>query len=315
MRSRYRVASFLCVLCSIVMTAPLGDARAAGAGKPADSRAITSPPAELELDPIYTKYLSADGFPIVATDNTDDRALYEAAYVIDSMLANRPDIRKKLVERGARLVIWAHNEFTTELPEWSHMTPKDYWDRRVRGLGGLVCTVGEENLLGLKGDPYHEESILVHEFAHNIHLQGLNHLDPEFDQRLRDLYAQQLKKGLWEGTYASGAHTEYFAESVQSFFNTNRQPDHDHNHVDTRAELKEYDPEAYKLMVEVFGPTEWVYTKPATRPTGHLVGFDPEKAPQFQWPEHLEKLGKEIRAKAVAEREKRLKEKGLLKQE
>ena len=280
-----------------------------------DEAVITRPPAELGLNPIYTKYLSAEGFPIVATAKTDDRALFEAAYVIDQMLANRPDIRKKLIERGARLVIWAHNEFTTDLPEWADMKPKDFWDRRARGLGGLVCSVGEENLLGLAGDPYEEESILVHEFAHNVHLQGLNHLDPEFDKRLRDLYTKQLKKGLWEGTYASRAHTEYFAEAVQSYFNTNRQPDHDHNHVDTRAELKEYDPEVYQLLVEVFGPVDWVYTKPATRPTGHLAGFVPEKAPRFEWPEHLEKLGDEIRAKAVAEREKWLAEQGLLKDE
>ncbi|MCH8215687.1 MAG: hypothetical protein IH892_02820 [Planctomycetes bacterium] len=38
-------------------------------------------------------------------------------------------------------------------------------------------------------------------------------------------------------------HAEYFAEGVQSWFNNNRPPDHDHNYVDTRKELKEYDPE------------------------------------------------------------------------
>ena len=35
---------------------------------------------------------------------------------------------------------------------------------------------------------------------------------------------------------------EYFAEGVQSWFDNNREPDHDHNHVNTRAELIEYDP-------------------------------------------------------------------------
>ena len=32
-------------------------------------------------------------------------------------------------------------------------------------------------------------------------------------------------------------HHEYFAEGVQSWFDNNRENDHDHNHVNTRAEL------------------------------------------------------------------------------
>ena len=43
---------------------------------------------------------------------------------------------------------------------------------QVRGLGGTMavptCSVGEENVLRLPSDPYREESILVHEFAHTI---------------------------------------------------------------------------------------------------------------------------------------------------
>jgi len=92
-----------------------------------------------------------------------------------------------------------------------------------------------------------------------------------------------MKKGLWKGKYAAKNHHEYWAEGVQSWFDDNREDDHDHNHVDTRKELLEYDPGLAKLCEEVFGETKLVYTKPGTRLVGHLEGYDPEKAPKFEW--------------------------------
>ena len=44
-----------------------------------------------------------------------------------------------------------------------------------------------------------------------------------------------MEEGLWKGKYASVNHHEYFAEGVQSWFDNNRENDHDHNHVNTRA--------------------------------------------------------------------------------
>lgn len=264
--------------------------------------AIGIPPAELELDPFYRKYISADGYPIVASEKVSDFALKEAAYLVKLMLANRPDVRKAMVDSGSRLIIMAHDEFTTEVPEHSHMRPKDFWDARARGLGGSrtdpVCSCGEENLLGYHGDPYAAENILIHEFAHNIHLRGLVRVDPTFDDRLRAAYENAMAAGLWKTKYASTNRNEYWAEGVQSWFNNNRPPDHDHNHVDTREELKEYDPGLSALCEEVFGETKLVYTKPATRLSGHLKGYDPAKAPRFVWPKRLDEARRKIRSDA-----------------
>ena len=58
-------------------------------------------------------------------------------------------------------------------------------------------------MLAYEGDPYHAENILIHEFAHNIHLVGLATVDPKFDDRLKEAYQQAMKEGLWEGKYAS----------------------------------------------------------------------------------------------------------------
>ena len=38
---------------------------------------VCQPPASLKLDPVYTKYVSVDGLPIVATDHAEDRPAIE----------------------------------------------------------------------------------------------------------------------------------------------------------------------------------------------------------------------------------------------
>lgn len=263
---------------------------------------VTAPPASLKLDPFYKKYVDASGYPIISSEKVNDYALKEAAFLVDMMLAERPDVRKVMVAGGSHMIVMAHNEFTTQIPEHSHLRPTEYWDARARGLGGSrtdpVCSCGEENLLGYEGDPYSTENILIHEFAHNIHLRGMVNVDPTFDERLKTSYKKAMAKGLWKSKYAASNKNEYFAEGVQSWFNNNRQPDHDHNHVDTRTELKEYDPGLASLCEEVFGTTVLIYTKPATRLTGHMTGYDPDKAPKFAWPKRLQKSKNKIRGDA-----------------
>ncbi len=265
----------------------------------------------------YSQSASANGFPIVASDKVNPFALKEAAYLIDLMLAKRPDVRDAMTKSGARLCIIAHNEFTTDLLEFAHLgegeapdrnlkrfSGKDFWDARARGTGGSetdpYCSCGEENLLGYSGDPYSTENILIHELAHNIHLRGMQNIDPTFNGRLKDAYKQAMDGGLWKGKYASVNHHEYFAEGVQSWFDNNRENDHDHNHVNTRVELAEYDPRLADLCREVFGETELKYTKPINRLKDHLQGYDPLKAPKFVWPERLAEVKVAIRKGAEA---------------
>jgi hypothetical protein len=263
----------------------------------------------------YAQSISANGFPIVASAKVNPHALKEAAFLVNLMLANRPDVRTAMIRSGARMCIMANTEFTTDMPEFVRLggekvrgyeavSAKDFWDARARGLGGSetdpYCSVAEENLLGYPGDPYEKECILIHEFAHNIHLRGMLNVDPTFDARLRSTYDAAMKAGLWKGKYASVNDREYFAEGVQSWFDNNRVNDHDHNHVHTRATLLEYDPGLAALCREVFGDTILKYTKPATRLTGHLADYDPAAAPKFEWPGRLKKANDKIHAKAVA---------------
>ncbi|WP_238388757.1 zinc-dependent peptidase [Roseimaritima ulvae] len=267
------------------------------------------------VPPFYSQSTSVNGFPIVASATVDPHALAEAKYLIEQMLALRPDVLKAMTDSGARLCIMAYNEFTTDLPEFARMGDrphpdfpqldgKDYWDARARGTGGSqtdpFCSVGEENLLGYPGDPYASESILIHEFAHSIHLRGLVNVDPTFDRRLQQTYRQAMQQGLWKGKYAGVNRFEYFAEGVQSWFDDNRENDHDHNHVNTRAELLEYDPGLAAICREVFGDTVLKYTKPATRLKDHLADYDPADAPTFRWPARLTRAKQAIRQHAQA---------------
>ncbi len=271
------------------------------------------PPDKNGVPAFYTQSISATGFPIVASAKVNPYALKEAAYLVDLMLAKRPDVREAMIQSGARLCILAYNEFTTDQPEFAHMgerrlrefpgiSGKDFWDARARGMGGStrdpICSCAEENLLAYPGDPYAAENILIHELAHNIHLRGLVNVDPTFDKRLKASYKAAMAAGLWKGKYASVNAEEYFAEGVQSWFDDNRENDHDHNHVNTREELIDYDPLLADRCREVFGDTELRYTKPVTRLHGHLEGYDPSKAPKFEWPERLNEAKVQIRRDA-----------------
>ena len=255
---------------------------------------VVAPSAELresfKLGAHYEKVRMVDDFPVVASAKVPDAALEEAAHVVRKMLVNRPDIIRKLAENRIRLGIMAVCERTTDLPEHADLEPAAFWDVRARGLGASrqrpCVSCGEENLLHNPGDPYSTESIMVHEFAHAIHLMAVNDLDPTFDQRLKASYESAMKKGLWKGMYAAENHCEYWAEAVQSWFDTNRENDSIHNHVNTREELIEYDPALAELCREVFGENDWRYVRaddPSRRNEPHLKDLDRSRLRAFGW--------------------------------
>ncbi|MBA4064374.1 MAG: hypothetical protein C0501_11805 [Isosphaera sp.] len=216
----------------------------------------------LKLDPFYEKYTDYKGLPVLSSARVSDAGLAEARHLIGRMLANRDDVTAAMVKAGCRFVVMAPTEMTTDVPEQRNMTPKDYWDKRARGLGGRITSCGEENLLNLKGDRYGRENILIHEFAHCIHQYGLRAVDPKFDARLRAAYARAVDGGLWKDTYAATNHSEYWAEGVQSYFDCNNPPNKGvHNDVDTREELVKYDPELFALIDDAFRKSDYRYVR------------------------------------------------------
>lgn len=235
----------------------------AGVGQPG-TMPVIRPPAALGLDPFYTKWVDAQGLPVVSSSRVPDAALFEARAIVNHMLERRPDVRAQLAAGRVRIAVMARSELTTDIPEHSDLTPKSYWDQRARGLGATAarpaCSCAEENLLQYSRDSYRGESILIHEFAHTVHLLGLAMLDSTFDSRLRGLYDRAMKRGLFEKTYAATNYEEYWAEGVQSWFDANLEaspPNLIHNEINTREELERYDPQLANLIATAFGHTSW----------------------------------------------------------
>jgi alpha-glucosidase len=181
------------------------------------------------------------------------------------MLVDRQDVLKALIKNKVRFAVMAPTEMTTDIPEHSDLTPKEYWDKRARGLGATrsrpAVSCGEENLLNRKGDRYAKENILIHEFAHAIHEMGLNSIDRRFDQQLRAAYARAMETGLWDKTYAATNHKEYWAEGVQSYFDCNNPPNAVHNDINTREKLAKYDPDLFALIDDVFRQSKFRYVR------------------------------------------------------
>lgn len=227
---------------------------------------VTSVPTVLNLDTFYKKYLNANGIPVVSSSKVPDAALLQTAKTVKFMLTKIPDVTSKLIENKLRVAIMAQTEVTTNIPEHSDLNiafPQTNWDTRARGLGPTLIrpavSCAEENVLAYPNDPYKGEDILIHEFTHAIHQLGISHIDPEFDKKLNSIFNLAKTEGLWKNTYASSNASEYFAEGVQSWFNVNQErspSDGIHNDINTRIELKEYDPRLYQLISKYFLDTE-----------------------------------------------------------
>lgn len=150
------------------------------------------------------------------------------------------------------------SELTTHIPEHAFLDP-GYWNERARGLGATIqVPVGssaEENVMCHANDRYKGEDITVHEFAHSLHLLGLAVAFPSFDGELKGLYNAARASGLWgSGHYAMTDFKEYFAEGVQSFFDTNAA---DSYAPVTRNQLYQKDRNLYNLIVRYLGNNPW----------------------------------------------------------
>jgi formylglycine-generating enzyme required for sulfatase activity len=272
----------------------IGTTLLATAALAAEIRIGPVPPEERErlgLADVYTQYVrAAEGIPVVATARVRPQAVAEAAWLIDRMLATRPDVARAIARSPVRFVVMAHDEFTTDVPEHAGLKPQAFWNKRARGLGATLArpatSCGEENLLCFPGDPYATENILIHEFGHTIHEFGLAQADPTFQRRLEAAFADARKHGRWQGTYGATNVVEYWAEGVQSWFSCNRTGDHQHGEINSPAAVRDHDPPLAALLEEAFGAEPWCYVRPHDRAAidrEHLAGFDPASAPAFDW--------------------------------
>ena len=223
------------------------------------------PPAALGFDPFYQKYLDASGIPIVTSAAVPDQALYKTRDLFYEVLANRPDLLEALAKSGMHVTMMAEGSVITQIPEYSNLN-EDFPDRdwNITTLGGglgptkdlpLMATA-VVNVLCLEGDfVFPHEDVTIHEIGHAVLNMAFEVQmgDTEFRLRIRAAYENALATGLWKHTYAASDEDEYWAEGTVGWFDLNGPPSHSHNHVNTRAEIIEYDPALAALLDEVYG--------------------------------------------------------------
>ena len=234
---------------------------------------ITAPPAsitqwldgkESPLGSWYKKYLDCDGLPILSSAAVSDTALLQARYIARTMLTRIPEARQEMIRCHFRIGVVGYKENITDLPECKMMKvwwPETDWDERGRGYGATltipVMSIGEENLVKIPNfkERYFEESIMVHEFAHNIDF-AMRRVDAAFAAKLDAAFANAKKTGLWKGSYSMDNCEEYFAEGAQAWFDTCRmivpkKTGSGSFKIVTRAQLKEYDPGLYDVLSSI----------------------------------------------------------------
>ncbi len=242
-----------------------GSTKQLGGDYPAASCAATPTDAPANFDPFFEKYLDGNGIPVLASAAVSDDAVRTACIIVVRMLSKRDDVRQAMIGQQMRVAIIGRNEVTTDIPEYRNlnaMFPQQDWNR-LRGVGATimipVSSVGEENLLCLQDDIFAGEKLLVQTFATAV-LLGLGDADNTFEPRLRDAYDAAINAGLWRNTYAEVNDIEYYAEGVQSWFDANldvAQPDGNNGPVNTRAELRAYDPTLATLIGETMPDDSW----------------------------------------------------------
>ncbi len=325
--------------------------------------------AELEnydLDPsFFKKGTRVQDILIATSGKVSNYAHLEAAYQFEMMMKSiNPEVARRVREREVLCILVAHNEITSEVPQFrTDKTGKelDFYNWRSRGFltwktGRPIVFFAEEDVLEFEGG-MRIESILIHEFGHVVHGAGFSE---EQQQQLKAAYKGALEEGLWQDgraaqrfrrvkgespvpllealqkwfpretmellrkcldggdilvngksshagvrvtgkdkvlivfggkkrCYAAANRSEYWAEGFQTWYDTNRTMDHDHNHIHRREQLRSYDRGLAKLCAEVMGNPEWRFVSPRERAgSGHLEGYDPSTAPVVRNPEHID---------------------------
>lgn len=239
-------------------------------------------------EPYYTQILtSRDGILVKGCSEVQPLSLELARQIVDTMLEKLPEVAALLRELGSSVVVYPIGTSSYDVPE--HRMGYLLSQRVVDGLGGdfdnPVASVAECNLARLTAGRYltryPNELVFVHEFAHSIHQAGIDHLpNQKLARRLRETFANAERLDLWPGTYGMLDVSEYFATITSIWFNAQAEGvngawDGIRGPVNTRDEMREYDPMAWKLMADIYPakplPAPWDTNRDAFH-----VGEDPK---------------------------------------
>lgn len=208
----------------------------------------------------FSKQVIFDGIPIKAHQLVADAALLEARRRLARMLAHMPVVVENLVDVGAEMHIIGKDQQNSDFPYLRHWKGKPYqsygktfdsFDQRNRGIGGILASCGEENLLKLPSDRFKDHrDICTHEFAHTVFNYGLS---PNVQELVRKQFKTSTDVGLWKTAYASTNADEFFAELSMWYVDSRG----DYGRIkptprEGRDWFRKYDPEAFAVLDKIY---------------------------------------------------------------
>lgn len=245
----------------------------------------------LTYEPYYTAVMEGEsGVRVKAGKTVQPSTMKLAVFILDLMLEQIPEVRDELIRRRADVAIFGLKEIAYDVPE--HRMGYVLATRHVAGFGGEMdnpmSSVSEANVIRLRSGRYAtmypHEMVLVHEYGHAIHLVGINGLeDRTLAIRIEETYRHAKDSGLWSNSYAISNYEEYFATLGTVWFNVMQegvdgQWDGIRGPVNTREELKVYDPEGYELMKAIYPekslPEPWNHNRDAYDIDGKPKTYD-----------------------------------------
>ncbi|MCW4459979.1 hypothetical protein [Microbacterium sp. MPKO10] len=266
------------------------------AGRQAKTAVYTGIP---KLD-YYTQSVTTDtGIVVKANPRVDADTLTLAAEQVDVELAKTDTgIASQMADFGCSLAVYASRENAYLIPEHRGGYDPEMYD--VEGYGGstynnCVSSISERNVLRTRdnADPflntsYPNENILIHEFGHAVRLVGIETMeDTTLSDEFYAAYEHAYLTGLWPNTYAISNSDEFFATLSAIWFDVMAEkPDWSdgvRSPINTRAELKEYDPTSYAFFEKIY-PSDMTLPAPWDEPAPDEYHGDytelPEQTPR-----------------------------------
>ena len=254
----------------------------------ADGNPTASRSHDVPVEDYYTQRLTTKtGIVVKADDTVAADSLAAAGAQVDVELGRTDNgIAASMAGNHASLAVYSPQENVYLLPEHRGWFNKDMY--AVEGYGGsmdngAVSSIAERNILRLRGTEdgsdtgYPDENILIHEFGHAVKLVGMEQLeDQSLSREFQSLYHSRKDSGMWSNTYAIGNDDEFFATLATIWFDVmSEAPDFEdgvRSPVNTREDLKRYDPAAYSFCAKIFPdaylPSPWA---PADMPENRYV--------------------------------------------
>jgi tetratricopeptide (TPR) repeat protein len=148
-------------------------------------------------------------------------------------------------EKGGTFYITPFHKKQSEAPGMARIKGQRTFDLRlwddVKGLGGRRALSGEDWERDVK---YLRFNVVAHEFTHQIHRMLPAEIQAEVDR----LYAKAKAERLTLDFYSDTNVMEYFAVGVEAYVSEDKLADQKIAYGHTRKELRERDPDLYKLI-------------------------------------------------------------------